>query len=74
MKVIQNSGAQAGSVRSTRALPMPAARPPTAGPNSRADSTHMALPTDRAVLPSGLGMGMLMNLGQHKHDGRQNRR
>ena len=29
--------------------------------NSSEDSRHMALPTDRAVLPRGLGIGMLMN-------------
>ena len=62
MKVIQNSDAQAGSSRSTSALPTPAASPPVSGPNRRADRMHMALPTDRAVLPSGLGMGMLTNL------------
>ena len=27
---------------------------------------HMALPTDRAVFPSGLGMGMLTNLVRTK--------
>ena len=66
IKVIQNSGAQAGSDRSTRALPTPAARPPVTGPNRRADRMHMALPTDRAVFPSGLGMGMLTNLVRTK--------
>jgi len=58
----QNPGAQAGSVKSTIAEPMPAAKEPVMGPKSSAERMHMVFPSWIAVLPKGLGMGMLANL------------